>query len=179
MHATAAAVFEPLDDAVLLQAPAPGKWSAAQCLEHLNAYSRFYLPAMEKAIRAAGPQQRRPAAVFKSGILGNYFTNMMQPRLEGTIGMRMQSPRSYRPETTLPAAEVVAAFIAHQHKIIQLLQQAAQVNLQAVKVPTTLGSWLKFSLGDTFRFILAHEQRHLLQARRALAAETTGRLALE
>jgi len=31
--------------------PGAGQWSAAQCLEHLNSYGRYYLPAIEKALR--------------------------------------------------------------------------------------------------------------------------------
>jgi len=37
----------------LLKQPAVNKWSAAQCLEHLNSYGRYYLPEIEYAIQAA------------------------------------------------------------------------------------------------------------------------------
>lgn len=156
---------------VLLRQPAPDKWSVAQCLDHLNSYSRFYVPAMEKAIQSklTGSLPPAPAATFKSGFLGNYFTKMMEPKMDGKPGMRMQAPKAYRPLADLDAGKVVSEFIEWQQKTKVLLDQAKLVNIQKVKVPTTLGSWLKFSLGDTFRFVIAHERRHMAQALRAKA----------
>jgi hypothetical protein len=154
---------------VLLRQPAPDKWSVAQCLDHLNSYSRFYVPAMEKAIQSklAGSLPQAPAATFKSGFLGNYFTKIMEPKTDGKLAMRMQAPKAYRPLADLDAGKVVSEFIEWQQKTKALLDQAKFVNIQKVKVPTTLGNWLKFSLGDTFRFVIAHERRHMAQALRA------------
>ncbi len=156
---------------VLLRQPAEDKWSVAQCLDHLNAYSRFYVPAMEQAIqsRLTGSLPPAPSAAFKSGLLGNYFTKMMEPKPDGTPGTRMQAPKGYRPLSDLDAAKVVAEFIEWQQRTKALLEQAKHVNLQKIKIPTTLGNWLKFSLGDTFRFVIAHERRHMAQALRAKA----------
>jgi hypothetical protein len=156
---------------ILLRQPAPDKWSAAQCLDHLNAYSRFYVPAMDKAIqsRLTGSLPPTPSATFKSGLLGNYFTKMMEPKTDGMPATRMQAPKAYRPLSDLDAGKVVAEFIEWQQKTKALLDQAKLVDLQKIKIPTTLGNWLKFSLGDTFRFVIAHERRHVAQALRAKA----------
>lgn len=43
--------------AKLLQQPEANKWGAAQCLEHLNSYGRYYLPAIETAKQMAGQRQ--------------------------------------------------------------------------------------------------------------------------
>ncbi len=53
-----------------------GKWSVVQCLEHLNAYGRHYLPAIEKAIAVKSGER---SAWFNSGFLGDYFTKSMKP----------------------------------------------------------------------------------------------------
>src|SRR5215216_97734 len=63
-------------DALLIP-PMPGKWSIAQILEHLNGYGRIYLPQIDKAIAAS---QSARLAWFNSGLLGDYFTNMMKPK---------------------------------------------------------------------------------------------------
>lgn len=166
---TASEQFVPAPKEVLLRQPAPDKWSVAQCLDHLNAYSRFYVPAMERAIQSALTGSLPPAPTFKSGWLGNYFTKMMAPKTDGQPGMRMQAPKAYRPMSNLDADKVVSEFIEWQQRTKELLDQAQYVNLQAPKIPTTLGNWLKFSLGDTFRFVIAHERRHMAQALRAKA----------
>jgi len=166
---TAREQFSSAPDDILLRQPAPDKWSVAQCLDHLNAYSRFYIPAVEKAIQGklTGSLPPAPSPVFKSGWLGNYFTKMMAPKADGLPGMKMQAPKAYRPLADLDAKKVVLEFIEWQERMKSLLEQAKLVNLQGIKIPTTLGNWLKFSLGDTFRFVIAHEQRHMLQALRA------------
>jgi hypothetical protein len=126
---------------------------------------------MEKAIQSklTGSLPPAPSATFKSGLLGNYFTKMMEPKTDGQPGMRMQAPKAYRPLSDLDAGKVVSEFIEWQQKTKALLEQAKLVNIQKVKIPTTLGNWLKFSLGDTFRFVIAHERRHMAQALRAKA----------
>src|SRR6476660_5449022 len=53
-----------------------GKWTAIQALEHLNIYSRYYLPAIDNAITESKSSR---SAWFNSGTLGNYFTNSMKP----------------------------------------------------------------------------------------------------
>jgi hypothetical protein len=157
------------DQELLLRQPAPGKWSAAQCLDHLNGYARFYIPAIEKSIAAklSGSLIPAPSQVFKSGWLGDYFTRMMLPKADGHPGMKMQSPKAYRPLANLDAMQVINEFIDWQERLKQTLLQVKTVNLESIRIPTTLGNWLKFSLGDTFRFVIAHEQRHMAQALRA------------
>lgn len=157
------------DKDILLRQPAPDKWSAAQCLDHLNGYARFYIPAMEKAIagKLTGSFAPTPSPVFKSGWLGNYFTNLMLPRADGHPGMKMQAPKAYRPLANLDAGQVVNEFIDWQERLKKVLEHGKMVNLESIRIPTTLGNWLKFSLGDTFRFVIAHEQRHMAQALRA------------
>jgi hypothetical protein len=53
--------------------------------------------------------------------------------------------------------------------------------LDGAKVTSTLGPILRFKVGDAFRFPLAHQERHMLQIERTLAAlgvpETEGALA--
>ncbi|MEJ0103318.1 MAG: DinB family protein [Bacteroidota bacterium] len=43
----AATYLEKEDPELLLSTPAPGKWSVAQVLEHLNSYGRYYLRSLK------------------------------------------------------------------------------------------------------------------------------------
>ena len=67
-------VFQNMKSDLLLRPAADGGWSIAQCLEHLNSYGRYYLPAIEKAVKTAGSGS---AENFKSGWLGNYFYKLI------------------------------------------------------------------------------------------------------
>jgi len=143
----------------MLQQPQPGKWSIAQVLEHLNGYNRYYLTEMEKALQG---NRVSVAAVFKSGFIGNYFTNLMQPKEDGTIAKKMPAPPDYNFGPDLDAAKVLDEFIAGQQRLVKLLDKARNADL-GYKVPISISRFIKLKLGDTFRFLVAHQLRHFMQ----------------
>ena len=80
----------------------------------------------------------------------------------------MKTPKGYNPPAALNSDEVLKEFIDQQHKLLQLLDGARQKNLNNIRVPISISKLIKLKLGDTFRFLVAHEQRHLVQARNAI-----------
>ncbi|MGN7819686.1 DinB family protein [Chitinophaga varians] len=149
---------------VLSYTPQAGKWSALQCLEHLNTYGRFYLPALDNAITAAEQNNSRPLETFKSSWLGAWFTKQMQPTPEGKLRSRMKSPKGHLPSVQPDAGMVLSEFIQQQETMEALMDRASKINLQQAKVATSLSSLIKLSVGDTFGFMTAHINRHVLQA---------------
>ncbi|WP_291911717.1 DinB family protein [Chitinophaga sp. CB10] len=157
-------------EATLLQQPEPGSWSAIQCLEHLNSYGRFYLPALGKAIEQAVIKGTRANAAFRSGLVGGWFTRLMLPDANGKPKSKMQAPKDHQPVPQLSADKVLKEFIEQQVEMESLLVAATRINLEKVKVPTSLSNFIRMSAGDTFAFLIAHMQRHLRQAERAIVA---------
>ena len=153
---------------VLMKQPTPDSWSASQCLEHLNIYGRYYLPAIEKAILIAQKKGSKSQATFKSGWLGNYFYNLMKPKNDGSISSKMKAPKHSIPPPEHDAKSIVAEFIDQQEKILQLLEQARNVNIAHIRIPISIMQWLRLKLGDTFLFLIAHNERHIAQLERAL-----------
>ena len=159
-------------DAVLQHIPAPGKWSAVQCLEHLNTYGRYYLPELEKAIAIAEKKNSRPETTFKSSWLGAYFTRLMQPQDNGQLRSKMKSPKGHIPALNPDLATVLQEFTGQQRQMEALLLRAEKINIRQHKVPTSLSRVIKLSVGDTLGFLTAHINRHVLQAERAMANYT-------
>ena len=162
--------FSPLTTAELNQQPAPSKWSIAQCLEHLNSYGQYYIPMLENVVSKGENEQIWAVPRFSSGWLGNYFANSMQPKENGSIGLKMKAMKEYTPASTLDAGAVLRIFLEQQHSLLNLLEQAKRVNIQRLRVPVSIARFIRLSVGDTFRFLIAHEQRHVLQARRVAFA---------
>ncbi|MES2702127.1 MAG: DinB family protein [Bacteroidota bacterium] len=160
-----------LDNKVLNTQPAPGKWSVAQVLEHLNSYNRYYLPQIEKATGVASATAA-PATTFKPGWLGDYFTKSMYSSVvtKGEITNKMKAPKDHQPAETLDSLKVIAEFEQGAKKLSELLRGAKARNISKVRVPISIAKWIKISLGDTFRFLIAHKTRHFLQLRNTLAA---------
>ena len=160
--------WQQLPSDYLTAQPGEGKWSAAQCLEHLNSYGRYYLPAMEKAISSATGTQPHPQ--FSSSWLGNYFYNLMRTDSRGMVKKKMKAPKDHRPTAHLNATHVLSEFISQQEHLLQVIVLAREVDLQKAKVPISIAKFIRLSLGDTFLFYITHIQRHEAQAERAILA---------
>jgi uncharacterized damage-inducible protein DinB len=145
---------------VLIQQPSADKWSAAQVLEHLNFYSRHYITAIESKLHL---NQSGPNKDFTSGWLGNYFTKLMKPKTDNSIPKKIKAPKNAIPSAQPNAQQMLEEFINHQHHLLNLLQIAKTANLDYIRIPTSLSKFISLKLGDTFRFFIAHEQRHFVQ----------------
>jgi len=161
----AAKYLQSPDPGLLLQEPAPGKWSVVQVLEHLNSYGRYYLLAIERALEKDKPAME----IFKPGWLGNYFTKLMKPRENGVIPNKMQSPKEHRPSKYLDVLPVLTTFLEQQHYLLELLELAKSKNISSIRIPVSISRLIRLKSGDTFRFLVAHEQRHFVQIDNTLA----------
>ena len=159
--------LETADPVKLNYCPEEGSWSVAQVLEHLNAYNRYYLPIIEKSMIHIS---KDTSAWFIPGFWGNYFTKMMMPKNVYEIKNKMKTSRNYAPSKGVNVEAVFKEFVQHQNKILQLLDVARRRNLNTIHIPISISKLIRLKLGDTFRFLIAHEQRHMIQARNAIKA---------
>jgi len=155
------------DKVKLAYAPAEGKWSIVQILEHLNAYGRYYLPAIDNAIAL---KKDEPDAWFISGFLGDYFTKSMKPTNVFEVKNKMKTAKAYNFPNSLNVDIVMSEYLEQKAKLQLLLEESRLRNLNTVRIPITITKLVKLKLGDTFRFLVAHEQRHMVQARNTLKA---------
>ncbi|MEO6070321.1 MAG: DinB family protein [Chitinophagaceae bacterium] len=153
------------DKVKLAYVPAEGKWSIVQILEHLNAYGRYYLPIIDNAIAL---KKDDPDAWFQSGFLGDYFTKSMKPTNVFEIKNKMKTSKAYNFPNSLNVDIVLNEYLEQKQKLLLLLEESKERNLNTVRIPITLTKMVKLKLGDTFRFLVAHEQRHMVQARNTL-----------
>jgi len=161
----AAEFFNTGDKNKLIYAPDAGKWSVVQIMEHLNAYNRHYLPLIEKELSVDAQDTN---AWFTSGYWGEKFTKMMRPSNVYEIKNKMKTAKKMSFPNSLNIETVLKEFLAGQEKLLQLLAMAKGKDLAKIHIPITLTKLIKLRLGDTFRFLIAHEQRHLIQARNTL-----------
>lgn len=152
--------------------PSSDGWSANECLQHLNSYGRYYLPAISKALEQL--PDASTAITFTPGWLGNYFTRLMQQGQTGKLSRKMKSPKDHSPQSILESHLVISEFIDQAEKLLQLLTLARKKDLNKRKVGISIAPWINLKVGDVFMFLIAHIQRHVLQAERAMAASGSG-----
>ncbi|WP_441557109.1 DinB family protein [Chryseobacterium sp. 2TAF14] len=142
--------------------PSEKSWSILECLEHLNRYGNFYLPEISKRIKNS---DTKPTEIFSTGILGNYFANSMLPKEKLN---KMKTFKSMDPIHSKLGKSVLNEFISQQKQMILLLKKAENIDLNKVKTSISISNLIKLKLGDTFRFVIYHNVRHIEQAKRNL-----------
>jgi len=143
------------------------EWSILECIEHLNLYSDFYLPEIEKQILAN--KNNNHAAIFKSGIIGNCFAGLMKVK-NGEV-KKMKTPKDKNPLNTKLTPTTIDRFLKQQELLNLLLHLAKTIDLGKVKTAISLTNIVKLKLGDTFRFYVYHIERHIFQAERVTIAQ--------
>ena len=140
-------------------------WSVLECIEHLNLYGDFYLPEIARSMFASN---YKPAEFFKSGIIGNYFAEGMLPKEKLN---KMKTFKDKNPLGSKLDASTLDRFIDQQKKMLELLDRAREKDLTKVKTAISITKLLKLRLGDTFRVVIYHNQRHLVQAGKVLTEQ--------
>jgi hypothetical protein len=161
----AVALFQNRDNEFLNKPSATGGWSIAQCLDHLNSYGHYYLPRMRDKLRAAPPEKKEG---FTSTWMGAYFTKMMDPE---TGKRKYKAFKGHIPSSQLDSARVVSEFIRQQEELLHLLREGMHKDLDAIRIPVSILPFIRMKIGDVFQFIIAHNERHMQQAKRNLVAE--------
>ena len=156
--------IEGLDDDSLNRLEAPKKWSMLQCIAHMSIAHQVYVVNMSKALGKA--VKGNSSDTFQSHWKGDMFTKMMKPKENDEIKGKMKTFKSMEPEQRLDTSQTIATFDKVHNDLLGLLKDSADYNLNSIKVPTAMGPMVKLRLGDAFRFIIAHAQRHTLQLKR-------------
>jgi DinB superfamily len=163
--AEAAMVFGGLDARQLNWKPEVSRWSVAQCLEHLLTANSQMADMADRALDATRRRtiwQRLP----------------VWPRLLGRMLVRSQSPDATRrfkaPGKAQPAASaidagIVGRFVDQQRVLMARLDAAATRDPASVVMASPFAGIVTYSVLDGWRLIVAHERRHVQQARRVLA----------
>ncbi len=138
--------------------PDHNDWSVLECMEHLNLYGDFYLPEIERCI--LNSPSLHEGILFKSSLIGDYFVNS----IKATNQKKMKAPKMMTPETSQLSAITLDKFIKQLEKLKSLLYQAKKVNLTKNYTAISLTRIIKLRLGDTLRFIVYHNERHIRQA---------------
>ena len=165
----AIAEFKDLSEEQLYWNPDRNSWSIAQCLAHLNAFHRFYVPVFEERIKNSRFQEEEE--LFQSSPLGN--STYMKVRLGKlkNVKRKLKSPKDYNPliNTNLKTENVLEDFEKYQSYLIDLIERAKSINIRKTKMSFSKRPIVRLRIGDAFQYIVYHGERHIEQAKRIKA----------
>ncbi len=150
-----------LSDAQFNWQPGPGRWSIAGCFDHLNkSAADLFIPKLDKAIataRSRGLTSDGPFAypAFQRWAIRNN---------DAPAKMKFKTPKKFQPPPHLSLDAVRSEFVRWQDEFSARLRNADGLDLRRAK--EVFPFWpMTWSLGSLFQMMLAHERRHVHQAR--------------
>lgn len=154
--------FEKLPEQKLNWKQNAKSWSILECMEHLNLYGDFYLPEIKKCIENSKSVSQ---SKYTSGFLGNYFAMSLltKEKLNKMKTFQDKNPCGSKLNTI-----TLERFIDQQQQLLHLLNESRTVNLKTTKTAISISKWITLQLGDTFRIVIYHNERHLEQANKTL-----------
>ena len=147
--------------------PGLGKWSIAQCFDHLNAVNRQFLAKLKEAVASGRQKGLLAEGPYSYGALSRWFfrINLPPPR------QKFKAPKRFVPAARKAAHEVMPEFAEHHVELIEVLRQASGLDLARVRCPLPGFPLLKLNLGMAFWTVTAHDRRHIYQAREICIAQ--------
>ncbi|HRE74197.1 MAG TPA: DinB family protein [Flavobacteriales bacterium] len=156
--------FAPLSYDDLYKHPAPGKWSAAECFEHLNSYHAYYNKAFRLQIEKAKKNPHNRQKTHKSTWLGKWAVRSVHP---DAIAKKMNAVKHHNHKGKTITADVLKRYVMNCEEFLELIEASREIDLQKTKVRIEIMKMLRLNLGDFYFFMLRHDQRHVLQASNA------------
>lgn len=152
-----------LTDEELCHRPAPGKWCIAEIYGHLNLSMDASIRAILTRITKAPD---RPGDEYSSSWLGDWAYTLIMPRADGSV-FRLKARRTQCPDPAgLDGREELGAFQRHCDSLDDILRHVANKDIERIKIPFFVPRAVRLRVGDVLRFLVAHGERHLLQAQR-------------
>ena len=157
----ASGLMSALSDAQFNWRPEPGRWSMAGCFDHLNkSAAQVFIPKIDKAIATA----RAQGLTGDGPIVYSAFERWAIRNNDAPARMKFKASKSTQPAPQLSLDQVRAEFVRWQDELARRLREANGLDLQRAKEPFPF--WpLKWSLGSFIQMMIAHERRHVYQAR--------------
>jgi hypothetical protein len=153
--------------------PAANRWSAAECVEHLNLTSRAYIPLLRDAVASAGEVRRAPSNHYRHDALGWFLSKMFGPvwHLGKFKVARVRTTPAFVPDVARSRTEILSNFVRLQTELISLVRLADGLPIDEVKLVSPFGGRMRYSAYSALVIVSRHEHRHLEQAEEAVHQE--------
>lgn len=162
--AEAQRAFGHLDIQRLNWQPGADSWSVAQCLEHLLTANGEMFRPLDEALAGTKRKTFFERLPVLPGLSGRIMIKVVSPGFR----QKLKAPPSARPSASAIDAQIVNRFITQQREIIERMKKLERLDAARIVMTSPFVSFITYSLLDACRLIVAHERRHLAQARRVM-----------
>ena len=151
----------------LLRRPSEKKWSAAECVAHLNVTNRAYVPRIEEGLHELETKK----VASSTRMVMNFNAKLLRWWLEPPSRLKLPTARAFQPSAVTSAEDVLHAFQELNARINEQLNRGRGLCLDKAMMVSPFSEGMKYNLYSAFVLIAAHNRRHLWQAASALTAQ--------
>ncbi len=141
------------------------RWSVAQCLEHLLTANRQMVEMADQALDATRGRTLWQRLPIWPGLLGRMLVRTQSPNAT----RRFKAPGKAQPAASALDTAIVGRFVDQQRELIAKLDASATRDLAGVVMASPFLGVVTYSVLDGWRLIVAHERRHVQQAKQVMA----------
>ncbi|WP_165395234.1 DinB family protein [Flagellimonas allohymeniacidonis] len=141
-------------------------WSIAQNIEHLIVTNESYALVI-RSVRQ-GTCKLPPYARFDFAV--DFFGRRVLNAVQSDNKRKLRTFKVWRPGSGASEKGILDRFIKHQSDLKIMRANAMDLVHEKVVIPSPGNPKIVYTLGMAFEIILAHERRHLEQAKRTLEA---------
>ena len=146
--------------------PGPGRWSPAECVEHLNLTSKAYLALLPDAVLRAKKRGGPAKKQYRRDALGWFMSMMIGPlrHLGKFRVVPIKTTAEFVPKRGRSKTQIISDFVKLQAELAAVIRSGDRLPLDEVKIVSPFGGRMKYSAYSALVIIGRHQHRHLLQA---------------
>jgi DinB superfamily len=145
----------------LVWRPSPGRWSVADWFEHLVALGDDYRARIHEPMLGAWHDPAFEDAPYRRTVAGRI----------ATLRTRLGAGQSRGRGGTIPPATTATAparFLEQQSDLLDLLDEAREVDLRRIRLGSPIARVIGLNLGDVLELLVVHQRQGLAQAERVV-----------
>jgi hypothetical protein len=149
-----------LSDAAWRARPAAGKWSAIECIEHLNITDRWYVDHFNGITERLQPEKSAERMSFMGWIV--WRSQRSKSKYSNS-----KTAASFVPPSDLNVETVLAEFQGLQDQLFTIIRRISHLPLSKAVMTSPFNEKVKYNLYSAVRVLTVHQLRHLEQAEEA------------
>lgn len=161
-----------LTSAQLVLRPRPKAWSIIEIIEHLSVSYAIYEQKIDTALEAL-PEKVEEQRPFTANWWQTFIINGVKPK-ENQRKLKIKTLRKFEPMLSLETLDtsgierVFDRFMGLQSHLKNAILASRSKNVRKLRITSGIGPVVKFYLPESFEFLIAHMERHMLQIEETL-----------
>lgn len=153
--------FGDLGEGELNRRPSAGTWSIAEVLQHLIVYNESYYPAFEAILENRQKLPWHARIPMMPSMMGKLLLKLVK----GSRKRKVKTFSTWEPDESEIPSDIVERFSSQQEELRAWFQKLTPYTDHGIIIPSPASRNFVYPLNTALELIVAHEARHLEQAK--------------